>query len=259
MSGGMIAILALIIACFSLSWNVGSWFFKRKEETAEKAKRPVLAVTLGNGTTTTEFYPIGGHAKQGVPISFTLLVENTGDAKAEHVVVTLELPGWAHPARLDPIRVPTHKPDNAVEWIELDDRNRDVIEFRTTGFRRRTGSGDVAMIVLPRPIYPAQRQEIGSVVITAPFDEPQRIDWIIESSGDETSSMETSAIYVTTHKTAVNHDPVGWQQVRDGTAICSYCQLAEQLGAAEVMRRLHEYGTLIPPREDAQGAPQRSS
>ena len=42
MSGGMIAILALIIACFSLSWNVGSWFFKRKKRPQRRPSGPFL-------------------------------------------------------------------------------------------------------------------------------------------------------------------------------------------------------------------------
>ncbi|HZO93277.1 MAG TPA: hypothetical protein VFB22_05865 [Candidatus Baltobacteraceae bacterium] len=212
-----------VIAAIALTFTVTTWSIKRADEIKEKKKRAVLAVTTSSEGVL-EFYPIGGHGDPRAPTMFWIYVENKGDAKAEHVVVTFELPPWVHPGTPREFGYPKTNQDGTTEWTQIERDDSEDIKFKIGGTRK--GGSHSAEIVLPRPIYPEQKQQIGLVIVDARAGE-HRFDWSIESSAGHFASDDATAVYIKINATAVGHDDIPFAELRepDGRR-CSACEEA---------------------------------
>lgn len=212
---------ALVLAAIALTFTVTTWTIKRREEIDEKKKRAALAVT-SSSEGTLEFYPIGGHRDPRAPSMFWIYVENTGNAKAEHVEVTFELPPWLHPGTPRSYGFPQLKADGTTEWVTIERDASEDVKFKISG--TRSGGNHAAVVVLPRPIYPGQKQQIGLVIVDAP-DGKHRFDWNIESSAGRFESDIANAVYIRNNRTAVGHDDIPWAELQDPEGRkCSNCE-----------------------------------
>lgn len=229
----ILAVMAFILSCVSLGWNVMTYLEKQRIEAAEKAKRADLRLTLHRGNNRAEYYPVGGHMKP-CPVSFSIAVENLGKAKADDVVVTVDLPAWVHGAKPEVYTYPAAQPDGSWQVVALES-NETNLPFKMTG------QGEVAYAALPRPMYVGVPQEVGLVTVLAPAGS-HRFDWRIESSAGIVVSDDKTAIYITLHDTAVGHTAVKWDpQSGADRANCPECQRLANMTPEQIAAILQQF------------------
>jgi hypothetical protein len=201
---------------------------REEREDADRDKRPSLAVTL-YGTKGTEFYPVGGHRDPSATVEFDVYVENTGEARAEDVVVQFGLPSWVHSARY------------AVETDSTTGKGR--IAMRQAGpndLRFEFGSpkgvdacSEVAMVTVARPVYPGQPWRLGTAAVNMPTG-THRFPWVVDSSAGRTISDDATALSITIHETAKWHDELPWEALQAGTVTCRFCATIQHMKPSEV-------------------------
>lgn len=212
---------------------------REEREDAERDKRPSLAVTL-YGTSATEFYPIGGHRDPSASIQFPIYVENTGDARAEDVVVQFGLPRWVHSARY------TVEIDSTTGKRHISTRQAspDDLQFEFGSPPGVDGCSEVAMVTLTRPVYPGQPWRLGAVVVSMPTG-THRFSWVIDSHAGRTISDDATALSIAIHETAKWHDDLPWEALQAGTTTCRFCDKIQHMKPSEVFKYIQS----LDPRE----------
>lgn len=245
--GAIVVFLALTLspiasAYFTARMNARDAARWEREE-ADALKRPVLLVSLGNGRET-EFFPVGGHRKPNSAIAFHVYLENSGDAAAQDITVTIGLPPHAHPADLPPEQRPRFHEDGSIEWQTIERDVTDVLAFKPNVLPNEMGSL-VGVIELQRPLYAEQSRHIGLAVVTAPegtIDFP----WLIESSKGRFHSSEGSSLRIKIHDQAIGHDRVDQSSSIDPGKQCRLCATLQNMPqwAGIVDQRLEKYRAL---------------
>jgi hypothetical protein len=211
----------------SLVFSVWVWVQKQRADRAEKEKRAKLVLS-SDGRRIIDYWPVGGHAKPEGVVSFPFTIENEGNAKAENVIVRIDLPRSAEPR---PARI-IHRirnVDGNSEFVTAESKSTHI-EFEPMSLLKG-GRGNVGTVELSRPVYvESLPREIGVATVNVPTG-VHRIDWRIESSAGVVESTDETAIYLNIHAAARGHKPVAWnREAGHDRDSCPECvQLADEL------------------------------